>query len=399
MSTIQRIDLSSLRWQDSRARECILRGGSKAGTYEYLYETQPTLRKHLPTDSHTLEHSADIEHFLSQVDFSKAKAVRGCHPLDFVGMVDVIPTGFTEGIDGVRSDIHEILEAANSSEVRRFMEYETGKPYDGKIIVFVQDKCGSGVRGSIIEHPHEKGIYRIGQVTKEGLRENVSEICCSNDARMINNRDSKKDKLVFKPDDGFVVFTKDQVKRIINLYEAIKDSGLIPEGYSFQMECGIGWTTNEVMFYQARLFKPFQERASFDVLDIYNGLDLSIKDKTLQYDVFGVTPEMGIELGLVELNEESLVKYSSRKEMAYGCNLSGEHKGTPLNIMPENLVAYFPDRPEVLGHGNYRWLQKADYGLIAVRKKIKESIQSLDEEIKVRIYSDGIRGLVCLVKK
>lgn len=406
MSTIQRINLSTLHWQDSRARDCVLRGGSKAGAYEYLYETQPQLRKHLPKDAKYLSPGEDVRKFLDGVNLSMPKVIRGCHPLDFVGMVDVIDTEKDIfGRFGVINAIGRVREQAQNAKVKSFVEYESGEPFDGEIGIQVadyynfQDAFGnvhSCKRGSIVEHPHERGIYRICMVSpSEGRKEYVEEEICDASGRAIRLGDTKTNsETVYKTDEQYPAVSANEGKKIIALYKAIYDSGLIPPEYSFQMEYGID-NKDEIIFFQARLFRPFQERADFD---------LSPKQwthTTFPWHSFGITPKGGIELVATRLEKDRVDKLSKKSTVAYSYNAINHRESTPLDVQPNNMAAFLAFQNHVLEHGYYRWLQKA---LIAISgaggvTKIHEMVSSSDKPVKIRICSNGIYGGISIIER
>lgn len=85
------MQISQLHWQEPIAREYLEQyHRSKSGAHFYLQDAQPNLRNNLPTNAKYLAPSDDVEKFVRSQDYSKPKVVRGCHLLDFVGMVDVI---------------------------------------------------------------------------------------------------------------------------------------------------------------------------------------------------------------------------------------------------------------------------------------------------------------------
>lgn len=397
--------LQDIHWQEPEAKEYLTElGGSKSGAYQYLYDFSSDLHRHLPTGTHYLAPGDDLEKFLDTLNYSRRKIVRACHPLDLLGMVDVIPTMPVNRTDrdAVRFSINRVLEEAQDDEVRSFAEYESGESFDGKVGILVQDYCGTE-RGSIVEHPHERGLFRVGrEYASITSSTNIDEEMFDEDGRQLDLMEMKYN------DDPEPIYDESvwgigaaEVQKVIALYRKIYDTGLMPESHSFQMEYGIDDRTREVMFYQSRIFKPFEEGGTFEP-----EFDVFTSHITMPYLTFGITPENGLEMQLAELDTESIEKYQNESQMAYAYNAYGHRCTTDLDVQPHNVAAYLPYQHQILEHGHYRWMQKAPVTLPFVRKSLvrgadrrglHESVQDLSEEIRVRITSNGIRGVIQVI--
>lgn len=153
------------------------------------------------------------------------------------------------------------------------------------------------------------------------------------------------------------------------------------------------------MFYQGRLFKPFDVRRDFPVDEDYSS-------SSSAYDTFGITPEEGIEMPLAELTTEFIDKYKSEKQVCYAYNAYGHRQTTDLDVQPRNVTSYLPYQPHVLEHGHYRWLQKADTSIVGIRyllsrssgKELHDSLQGIHEEIRIRIRSNGVLGSIMVLE-
>lgn len=305
----------------------------------------------------------------------------------------------------VKEAIENVLEQALSEDVKSFIEYESGVPFDGKIGILVEDYYGEE-RGSIIEHPHMRGIYRVGKVTPTIYfnvaqttvgKYNVDEEICDVSGRAIDQFATvANDSIGFKSSQSI---EQDEARKVIELYRKVADSGLIPESYSFQMEYGIDKTTKEPIFYQARLFKPFIERANYNRDDVdwdFNG--------TMQFNAFGITPKEGIETRLAYLDEDGIKHSSDKGAVAFAYSASGKNQrgSTTLDIQPENMEVYLPYQYQLLEHGHYRWLQKAPVILTPVVTRLEDKLDSsihcaAEEEVKVKVWSNGIVGGISLI--
>lgn len=385
------------------AKKYLDKGGSKAGTRAFLDETQDgKFREHLPTGSHYLPPDGDIEELLSKLDEESPKIVRGCHPLDFYGMVDVIPSlaYLIRTKAEVRSAIKKVLQWSKGEDVASYMEYETGEPFDKKIGILVQDfypkTWGDPRSGSIIEHPHKRGFFRIFDRTEETY-----------------NSDGV-------PHDRSAVWKDAQAERVIKLYRKVQESGLIPSTHSFQME----WVKQggSLWIVQGRLFKPFEKPGDFEVT--YESLGDQLNTHlTRDLSAFGITAPEGTEpmpradltLGYVTQDHIGTVRefIRSRKDhpaVAYAHNgFNGDHSSLPLEIQPGNLRVYLPYHPSsVLEHGDFRWMQKAQVTLGGLGAYSPESgvplygdlrrNQEPGDDVWVKVISNGITGALCFVE-
>ena len=406
--------LSEIKWQEPLAGEYIRElGGSKSGAYEYLYDTQPNLRRHLPTGTKYLPPGGDISKFVEGLDYAKPKVVRGCDREDFVGMVDAIDTvKSVKGRLAVKKAIDDVLKQAAGEDVRSFVEYESGIPFDGKVGILVQDYYGEE-RGSIIEHPHMKGIYRVGKVTPTVLHDiarltgrevsvvgqyDVDEEVCDVSGKAIDQfKIGAGDNIGFKLSQSI---EQDEAIKVIELYRRIADSGLIPDGYSFQMEYGIDKVTKQPIFYQARLFRPFVDRANYEKDDV----DWDFNSTSI-FNAFGVTPKEGIEAHLAYLDEDGIKHSSDKGNIAFTYSASGKNQrgSTSLDIQPKNMKVYLPYQRQLLEHGHYRWLQKAPVSLAATIKSIEDELDNsihfvAKDGVKVKVWSNGIVGGIGILK-
>ncbi len=379
----------TLHWEHPLAKDYLDRGGSKAGAYAFLAETQDgRFDQNLPTGTHYLPPGGDPEEMLARLDPNTKKIVRACHPLDFTGMVDVIYTDShaLTTPNQIRGAIQRVLVDSRRDAVASYVEYESGAPFDNGVGIFVQDfmdhlEFGTQ-RGSIVEHPHKKGMYRIC--------EGEDEYTAQSDAR--------------PPD-----------LSVTQLYRRVQESGLVPSTHSFQME----WVRNRntLWFLQARLFKPFEPPGDFDVNECSFGGEAIV---TRQFDVFGLTGPEGTEpMHRADLtvgydgNPKTACKFvalrAGERAVAYAHNGFDSGHSLPLEIMPRNMTAYLPYHPNaLLGHGSFRWVQKASvtlgglgaYGPASpsARYERRCSHQALNKDILVKVISNGITGAMCFVK-
>ena len=426
---------------DPKAKECLERGGSKAGTYFYLLDTMENL---MPKNTAFLDLKDDnVEEFLKNLDYENMKIARGCHPKDFTGAIDVFKTQYDllrglKGIEEVREAIKQIREHAHSQEVKSYMEYETGEKYDGRVGVLVQDYNGP-IRGSIVEHPHEQGMYLIERMviggelekqldffraafyqsfyhfketelersTKRNLNLTMQKYICNREGHYLDDTKPYEKVMAGKrlrniPDMNELMqynFTSNSNNLIINIYEKVKESGLIPKGYSYKLDYGFNDDRSPLpTIYQATLFKKFEDKSDFDI-------DPGDKNLIVTgfYNAFGKTDSNGIELDFAELSRAN--DFKDKDKMVYFFHNqrnidSLDHETYKrnklgLDIMPNNMQAYLTTSDVVvLEHEHLKWIQKAD---IALATKFLKKLKNMNVK-KVRILCNGIMGGVEIIK-
>jgi len=388
------MSMSEPTWENGTAKEYLDElGGSKSGAYQYLCDAHPELRKHLPTGSRYLPPGGDVENFLKKLDMSKRKIVRGCHPLDVHGMVDVIYTAVDQrDIRQVRDAIRKILDVAQDPKVHSYMEYESGKPFDGKVGILVQNYYGTE-RGSIIEHPHEKGTYRVEYVNPSITSKEIVDTYIADETGKafdvwVARLAPKTEKLYKNRQD----LEPSRMQQIIALYRNIQETGLMPSTHSFQMEYGA--TSNDIMFYQARLFRPYERQAEFSVkVDLRNKDPEGLTSAVTPYNVFGITPEQGIEFKVVDLTTDVVEEQKGNESLAYRHGAYFHHHSLGLQVQPRNMQAYMPTDESLLEHGHFRWMQKSPLTLGGIRGDDEITrIREVTDDIRVRLCSNGVRG-------
>ena len=100
--------------------------------------------------------------------FPGANILRGSHPHDFQGLVDILETKTVAypRPDDLSDAAFSIQRAAQSEAVMRYAQYENPL-YDGKITVGIQP-YNDGQRGSVVEHPNQPGQYLVTRIFQWG---------------------------------------------------------------------------------------------------------------------------------------------------------------------------------------------------------------------------------------
>ncbi len=354
-----RINFSELKFPDPRARECILRGGSKGGFYDFFSDNWKGTKfeKHLPEGRHFFCDTTvqkDPREYIGIVEKSdRPKFLRSCilpneefnYAGDFAGAVDLLPSEAIEDPDSLREKINLLKLLVQSKSIKDYIKWDGGDPENIRLAFEIEDfYTGTKSRrvGSIVEHPHDKGTY-VAEVCESSVPK--GDIGSINTVIADEHGDSKETGVYPAG------ITLQNFEEIVDCYKDIKDSGFIPEGYTFQMEFVIyGYKKFKVV--QARLFRKEEERANFDFSET------NYKTKTPTYSSFGITPKDGVEVDIDHINNF----YGAGSSSAF-YNFFRNHDSLPLVITPKEISFFASSTVSgaFLNHGPYRFLIKSDY--------------------------------------
>lgn len=370
-----KIDQTKLHWENTKARDYILASGSKAGVYKFLKE-DPVLKDHLPTFTHISEPGEDHMKLLENVKWGfYPKIVRGFHSLDFSGMVDVLKTTPNVMPSRLNESAEEVLKRGKSEEVISFEDYEFEKGiFNGEIGLMVQDFYKDFPPFSIVEHPHKKGCYFIESFEEE-------------QERMVSNHSivSELDKIYGISHSR--LHSREFLDESIKIYNLVKDSGLVPREYSFQMEFGGDRLRKKIVIYQVRLFR----KNDHDLSHLY----YSGENKFLSqpYQSFGIMQEAQ---DMVMSKMEEWDREGVKDKKAFYISRRSDHETDPLSIQPENIEGYGFFDYSFLMHGHYRWIMKAP---VVLGFGSPRSIYDIKTPQEIKVYSNGRSGGIVLKGK
>lgn len=403
-----KIDFLNLNFQALEARASVLREGSKPLGYLRDSWRGSSFEKYLPEVSDYLppeevKDPSRLKAFIDSVSAShKSKMVRLCLPPnesyggDYVGCVDVLPSKPAYDRQTLESIINHSLfkyafetQKAQGIDPNDFIKWESGKDFNWDVGLLVQDYYGLSV-GSLVEHPHEVGSYAIEMISMEGGFPSRSQAILSK----VN---------------GSLVFQRCQAPKLKNfffelcdVYNAVKDSGAVPEDYSFQLE--FGKVKEGIKLYQVRLFRKIEERANFDIEDI-SDLKQGKKFSTYNLFSFGITPKEGIEIPVTYLNEAGVnaLKENANAGYVFGYPYGKDnHESPPLNVRPENIAFYHAKNDRnFLEHGHYRFGVRSDIFMVCAGgggdSYPSENLHGTSPKVKnIKVYSNGLKGAVLL---
>lgn len=213
-----------------------------------------------------------VSRFLTDGKFEPV-IVRAGHPNDHEGFVDVL-----DSISNIRTPeelkraIERIRTQANRPEVFSYSAYE-GHPYDGKIRLQIADQLmddygiygqNPAYRGSVIEHPHQRGTYVVEVSVPTLTSARVLERVVVREGKPVNFIEDGDEKPIGEMGPWYTQALQD----VVSLYRQVQSSGFIPPEFSFQMEFGHANHPKKdkapVQFFQARPFKKFEEPPLWD---------------------------------------------------------------------------------------------------------------------------------------
>jgi hypothetical protein len=348
--------------------EYIKKYGGKAGGFFYLRDLGK-FEKHLPPLFAFLDKDRDFSDIADKFgEYLLPTIARATHENDHEGLVDILHTERDiHHRDDLRKAVEEIRERARDRSVFRYNEYE-GNEYDGKVGILIQRKC-LGVSGSIVEHPHKRGVYIVDFM-------NIT----TNDDKVIDHYVVDQTTMVDEPNCSLLNISGEVLRKVIELYKKVQESGFIPEDYSFQMEFGLNRSglhpkKELVLFYQARPFKKFEE-PRFEL------------ERRRKYQCFGMTPEQGIVLPVVRTEHQTGANNIQEPFAWIVENMTC--KMSP-SCQPRNMKAFLPLglRVNSMQHNTHRWIRKAD---VSITSPTMKEVLSLRFETgdHIRIRSNGI---------
>lgn len=177
-------------------------------------------------------------------------------------------------------------------------------------------------------------------------------------------------------------------KEAMRIYQMVKDSGLIPLGYTFLIEFGFDKKSGKLIIYQIKLFRKIEEQR------------MIMLKESLYYSMngvmsFGITPDKGEEMFVTFLHKNTIKTFQEENKVCY-VDSKPSHESDPLDVQPRNLYAYGAFDYSILFHGDFRWAMKADVFF----NFPGENLGTFSPPKRAKVYSDGFMhgGLVLLNK-
>lgn len=324
-----------------QAAPYIAQAGGKLGSLAYLRAAVPSLREAIlplqvigpddPVSKITVPPGDDGRYI-----------VRGSHPIDFQGLVDVLGTQTASNPREVADAVYNIRRDARSPQVMAFGQYEH-PAYFGRIFTGIQPYLDCQ-RGNIVDHPNMPGNYLISVADTD-----YTPIFYKANTVLYSPEDPKRDFLSGDP--GEIQGDADRVlRRVTEIHQTIAESGLAKDGFSLQTEF-LNQNGN-IYATQVRVFKE-KQAADFE-LDTPSRL------------VFGTTPKEGITVPVFASPngfDRDGNPINMHEPWAFLRSLHIEPLS--LRFQPSNLAAYLISQSFHSGvnvsleHNHFRMAQKA----------------------------------------
>ncbi|MFA6462294.1 MAG: hypothetical protein WCV90_08585 [Candidatus Woesearchaeota archaeon] len=374
------------------SEETINRGGSKLEITRYILEHDLDI----PVPRSIWKYAGEsLDPLKSEFEkFKKPVIVRGSHPNDLHGYIDVIPT--FRGIDSfsrLEKAVREIERVAASHKVKTHA-LDWGQEFTPEVHVLIQEQNPSGQLGSMLKHPHSSDI-RIQYRDLEDYR------CGGTYIYAVFNEEKRK---IYHGGSSFVNQCKEvknhELRRLADIYRKLIVYGVLDPEWAYQVEFGL----KPLQFFQARPFKKIVPEANFSLPSIPK------KGVCLWGWGFGITPKEGIDLPFFAPGDYKDLHRKVRDRVeGYGLITSSRPQVSPdPGIRFHNLKVYCSSSPlhQFLEHGNYRLMKRADfsivnYSLYNAGKTVLQSgnWQEYDSVIKQllkdsRFFCNGDQGMI-----
>lgn len=315
--------------------------------------------------------------------FRKPVIVRGSHPNDYHGFIDVIPTiRDVSTISELEKAIDKIESTVASEDVRVHAE-DWGQPYTPTVHILIQEQSPSFAVGSMLRHPHNGNIEIIYFDLSEDGRYYPSYAWVN------------KKGLTHLSSSGI---SDAEIEELIELYKKIENSGIVDNEWAQQVEFGL----KPLNFFQARPFKKLRTAEEFAIPEP--------ADKTKPYLTtnccFGITDSKGIEMRfqIASTGDAKFWDSMVAKEGEYGLILTDKtRRSFPVGKRFGNIRAYcsISSLDHLLLHPDYRLMKKAEYGLAGylghnVKSLFGMSYDKADLKTfqEARLFSNGNSAVV-----
>lgn len=397
---------------------------------EYLGDTLKDLMVKIPAAKYfepgILEKNyRDEAELLASVDFSEPLLARACVVADdetghagdlgLGTVIDLLPTkpvSSPEDFFSYLDDLSQLCKYGkpksppgrlirDKGNIRDYYQYEGGNPEKLiKNVGVVLAKRSGDYAGAILEHPGEDGVYII---------ESRGERRESTDHYIFKKN---KDGTIQQIAKGPYAITFNNYAPLIEAYEAIKKSELIPKERSFHMEFSFDSKSNKLYANQIKLFRNKYQPSSDWKLDPYKLFnDKPTAATTNDYAAFGITPSEGIEVNLYPV-DKGLLEYEHSNvrgdDIAYAYSDSnsagGTHQRPHFKFMPEeamNSGIFHGTNAGCIAHGGHWIIANAGIGVWQNRLPVDLKLLDSNGELpaRVRVKSDGIRARIEKISK
>lgn len=318
----------------------------------------------------------------------KPVIVRGSHPNDYHGFIDVVPT--IRDIN-TTSDLEKAVKTIEGrmrdEDVKTHCE-DWQQEFSPEVHILMQEQSPSPITGGMLRHPHREGGYFIQyrDLTDNG----PCRFPCS--YAMIN-----LDCGAFYSG-GMDKRSDEELRGALEMFKKLEESGILEKEWAYQVEFGF----DPLLFFQARPFKRMQPAQDFKVP--YSEKQLGI----YSHCSFGITPKEGVELDFLFSSPDEL-EYSPSRTNSKIDSIEGKagliqtrkfHPGgsSSIDLKLKNLVCFCSPcvSYDFLFHENYRFMKKAEISMTEAHIPSLHSVHLYDLPTfkRARVYSNGFSGAI-----
>src|SRR3989344_7789519 len=286
-------------------------------------------------------------------DLAKPLIVRGSHPNDWHGYIDVLPTYKNIRSDAQLEESFRNIQRAAASDALRQHASDWDQSFSPEVHILVQEQSPSPVSGSMLRHPHILG--RIDMNFVDRVKHAQRGVLQSPPAfsYAIKRTSGKLDYGLSGVD-----VTQQEIEYAMRVYGDVETSGLLDNGWVYQMEIGL----SPFFIYQLRPFKRKEPARNFKIPNITD-----LKGPYIFSSLtFGITPPEGIGLNFAVHTFEDVAKGELNPPKGkYGLLLVSETQNSLATGMRIGDLSVFHTMRGLgsayLEHGDYRFLKKAEY--------------------------------------
>lgn len=286
--------------------------------------------------------------------FPNPVVVRGSHPNDWQGYIDVLPTFLNVDTEqDFEYAITKIKATAASDAVRAHAE-DWGQPFSPEVHILVQEQHSSSLIGSMLRHPHVLGRIDVNYIDRDTYHPDYGTTHALIRRARSGKIDNKSADLVHIPQ-----LSDAEVEEVFGLYEQVEQSGLLDPEWVYQMELGF----RPLSIFQLRPFKRREAAQDFELPDVYGTTFPTIRSRL----VFGITPADGILLDFTAgLYRDIEMGDLIPTDQPYGFITGKVRRSLATDIRLNALKAYVTPTPtaQYLEHGDYRLLKRAQFGMV-----------------------------------
>jgi hypothetical protein len=321
----------------------------------------------------------------------KPVIVRGSHPNDYHGFIDVIPTYrniVTQ--EQLESAIRDIENEAVSNAVMLHSQ-DWGQPFNPAVHILIQEQSWSELFGTMMRHPHTKDLL-IQYTLRNWERYSLIRPA-------VSYAQKKGDELYHK---SSVNITDESINQLIEMFENLENSGILDPAWAYQMEFGL----RPLLFFQARPFKRFQTAASFEIPNYFG----SKVPHITAHQFFGITPPEGIELQFDIVDRWEMYSRVNNFDTSSDYGLLSVNKlysSSPAErrFGRVKVLCSACDYFNFLFHHNYRLMKKSEISLIAMKARNIEKTgnfeykpEDFSDFRESRVYCNGDTGIIIPTK-